>query len=205
MENKTALPRDVQILDKQTPYHGYLRINRYDLRHDKFAGGTTEPLRREVMDRGEVVGLLPYDPKEDKVVLIEQFRIGAYAAAQAPWLTEIVAGVIGSDETPEAVARRETVEETGLEPGRIESIGFYLMSPGCSTEAMHLFCGEVDSRRADGIHGLDHEGEDIRVFSLPFDDAATLLTSGALTNFPIVLALQWLVINHQRLKSLWSP
>jgi ADP-ribose pyrophosphatase len=204
MEESSDPDRGVQVLARQTPYDGYLRIDRYDLRHGKFGGGKTKPMRREVMDRGEVVGLLPYDPREDKVVLIEQFRIGAYAASQKPWLTEIVAGVIGKDETPESVARRETIEETGLEPGRIEGIGFYLMSPGCSTEAMHLFCGEVDSRHASGIHGLDHEGEDIRVFSLSFDDAAALLTSGALTNFPIVLALQWLVINHQRIKSSWN-
>lgn len=204
MAQREPLIRNVQVIEKTSPYRGYLRIDRYELRHEKFEGGETEPMQREVMDRGQVTALLPYDPIEDQVVLIEQFRIGALAAQSNPWLTEIVAGVIGPGETPDEVARRETVEETGLEPGRIEPIGFYLMSPGCSSEAMHLFCGEVDSRHAGGVHGLDHEGEDIRVFAIPFEEAEALLMSGALTNFPIVLALQWLIISRKRIRHLWT-
>ena len=104
---------DVEILDKETAFQGYFRIDRYRLRHRLFAGGWSEAITREVFERGHVVGVLPYDPIEDRVVLIEQFRIGAYAAGFSPWLIEIVAGVIEAGEEPEEVARRETLEETG--------------------------------------------------------------------------------------------
>ena len=203
MANGPNLADTIMVDDLETLYEGYLRIDRYRLTHAKFGGGRTPVLSREVMERGHAVALLPYDPSADCVVLIEQFRIGAYAAGLHPWLVEIVAGIIDAGEDPEAVARRETREETGLEIGRLEAIGRYLTSPGCTSESLRIYCGEVDSAAAGGIHGLPDEGEDIRVFTLPFDEAAMLLTTGGFTNFPIVLAMQWLMINRERVRSLW--
>ncbi len=198
------LADSVLVDDLETLYEGYLRIDRYRLTHAKFDGGRTPALSRELMERGHAVALLPYDPSADRVVLIEQFRIGAYAGGFHPWLVEIVAGIIDAGESPEAVVRREAREETGLETGRLEAIGHYLTSPGCTSESLRIYCGEVDSEAAGGIHGLPDEGEDIRVFTLPFDEAAMLLTTGGFTNFPIVLAMQWLMINRERVRSLWA-
>jgi ADP-ribose pyrophosphatase len=52
-------------------------------------------------------------PQRDEVVLIEQFRVGAWAGVN-PWLIELVAGLIDKDEEPEEVAHREAEEEAGL-------------------------------------------------------------------------------------------
>ena len=109
------MAKDVEILDKSEQYKGYFRINRYRLRHRLYAGGWSGELQRELFERGHAVGVLPYDPAADSVVLIEQFRIGALVAGMEPWLTEIVAGIIEEGEAPEEVARRETREEAGLE------------------------------------------------------------------------------------------
>ena len=128
MAEGPCLKDTVELIEKERAYGGYLAIDRFRLTHGKFEGGRTPPITREVMARGEVVGLLPYDPRADQVVLIEQFRIGAYAAGVWAWLTEIVAGVMAPGETAEEVARRETLEETGLRPARIAPIGYYLMS-----------------------------------------------------------------------------
>jgi ADP-ribose pyrophosphatase len=204
MTDGPNLADSILVEDLESLYQGYLRIDHYRLTHAKFDGGRTPVLSRELMERGHAVALLPYDPVSDCVVLIEQFRIGAYAAGFHPWLVEIVAGIIDAQESPEAVARREAHEETGLEIGRLEPIGHYLTSPGCTSESLRIYCGEVDSETAGGIHGLPDEGEDIRVFTLPFDEAAMALTTGGFTNFPIVLAMQWLMINRERVRSLWA-
>src|SRR5690554_7851398 len=45
------------------------------------------------------------------LVLVEQFRIGALDKSPVPWLLEIVAGLIDTDEEPAEVARREAREE----------------------------------------------------------------------------------------------
>jgi ADP-ribose pyrophosphatase len=148
--------------------------------------------------------VLPYDPARDSVVLIEQFRIGAYAAGFAPWLIEPVAGMVEAGESPEEVARREAVEEAGCEITDLEPIGNVLSSPGGTTEVYHLFCGRADSTGIGGIHGLAHEQEDIRAFTLPVDTALERLAKGEYNNAITVMTLQWLALNRERLKKKWS-
>ena len=140
----------------------------------------------------------------DQVVLIEQFRIGAYAAGLKPWLVEPVAGIVEPGETPEAVARRETVEEAGCEIAELEPIGTVMSSPGGCSELLHLYCGRVDSDGVGGIHGLEHEQEDIRAFVLPLDDALKRMAMSEYNNASTVITLQWLALNRERLKKKWS-
>jgi len=185
-------------------YAGFFRLERLRLRHALFAGGMSPPLTRELFERGHAVAVLPYDPVADAVVLIEQFRVGALARPGGPWLVEIVAGIIDGDEGPEAVARREAVEEADLRLGRLEQIGRFYVSPGGSSESVQLFCGEVDAGGAGGVHGLVEEGEDIRVFAEPFAAAMQRLAAGGIDSATPVIALQWLALNRARLRQAWA-
>lgn len=195
---------DVEILAKDTVYDGYFRIDRYRLRHRRHEGGWTGEITREVFERGHVAAVLPYDPERDAVVLIEQFRIGAWAAAKPCWLTEIVAGVIDDGESAEAVARREMEEETGCPVTALEPIGSYLSSPGGTSESVALFVGRVDSRKAGGIHGLPDENEDIKVLARPWSEVEAELKAGLLTNAATLIALQWLALNRDALRRRWG-
>jgi ADP-ribose pyrophosphatase len=195
---------NVELIEKTTPYQGFFRIDVYHLRHRRFGGGWTEVMSRELFERGHATVVLPYDPVRDAVVLIEQFRIGAYAAGFAPWLIEPVAGIVEPGESPEEVARREALEEANCEITELESIGTVLSSPGGCSEVHHLFCGRVDSEGVGGIHGLEHEHEDIRAFTLTLDTALERLGRGEYNNVSTVMTLQWLALNRDRLKKKWS-
>jgi ADP-ribose pyrophosphatase len=195
---------NVDVLAKETVYDGYFRIDRYRLRHRRHEGGWTGEITREVFERGHVAAVLPYDPDRDAVVLIEQFRIGAYAAGEPCWLTEIVAGVIDEGETAEAVARREMEEETGRPVGALEPIGSYLSSPGGASESVALYVGRVDSREAGGVHGLADENEDIRVLVRPWSEIEADLKRGLFTNAATLIALQWLALNRTELRARWG-
>lgn len=195
---------DVDVVEKTTSYEGHFRIERYRLRHKRFGGGWTEVMSRELFERGHAAVVLPYDPSRDAVVLIEQFRVGAYAAGRAPWLIEPVAGIVEPGEAPEAVARREAVEEAGCEIFELEPIGTVLPSPGGCSEVLYLYCGRVDSAGVGGIHGLAHEHEDIRAFVEPLDAALAQLAEGKYVNASTVMTLQWLALNRERLKKIWS-
>jgi len=195
----------VEIIDKQLGYDGFFRIEKYRLRHTLFNGGMSETIRRELFQRGHAVALLPYDPVTDELVLIEQFRIGAIDDPAGPWLTEMVAGIIDKDETPEAVARREAKEEAGCEILALEPIMNYYVSPGGASETIALFCGRVDSRQVtEGIYGLDEEHEDIRVIKLPFDQAVAWLDEGRINSAAPIIALQWLMMNRPALRQRWT-
>lgn len=195
---------DVEIVDRETVYDGYFRMDSYRLRHRLHDGGWGREVTRELFERGHAAALLPYDPVLDAVVLIEQFRIGAYAAGWKPWLIEVVAGIIEPDETAEEVVRREAAEEAGLTVTELLPIAAYLPSPGGTSETTSLFCGRVDAARAGGIHGLADEGEDIEVSVHEGKDVETLISSGRIRNAASLIALQWFLLNRQSLRQRWG-
>jgi ADP-ribose pyrophosphatase len=203
---ETATPeRDVEVLEKTTPYRGFFRMDVYRLRHRKFDGGWTQELSREVFERGHAVAVLPYDPERDRVILIEQFRIGAYAAGLDAWLLETVAGVIEESESAQDVARREAHEEAGCDITDLVPIAEIMLSPGGCSETLAVYCGRVDSRGAGGIHGLAHEGEDIRVLVLPPEDALARVMATRGANANAIIPLQWLLLNRRELQQRWLP
>jgi ADP-ribose pyrophosphatase len=195
---------DVEILEKATVWKGRFQVDRYRLRHKLHAGGWSEPFVREVFERGHAAAVLPYDPVLDRVVLIEQFRPGAYAAGRHPWLIEIVAGIIDPGETAESVVRREAWEEARVTLRDLEPIATCLVTPGACSESLDIFVGRTDAAGAGGVYGLPHEHEDIRVFTLAVDEAQRLLAGRKIENAVCVIALQWLLLNRMQLRNRWG-
>jgi ADP-ribose pyrophosphatase len=195
---------DVEILSRTEKYKGFLKVEEYRLRHRLFAGGWSPPISRELMERGHAVAAVLYDPLRERLVLIEQFRIGAYAAGEAPWMVECVAGMRKAHEKAEDVVAREIKEETGLDMLALAPIGRTMASPGGTSECCDIFVAKVDSRNAGGVHGLEHEGEDIRVVAEDFDDAfASFFDGRRLGSAFTLLALQGLALNRARLRAQW--
>lgn len=110
--------RDVRLEQDEPLYQGFFRLHRLTLSHPRFEGGRVR-VQREIFDRGDAVCVLLYDPLADAVVLVEQFRAGALGKVDSPWLLELVAGMVEAGESAEAVARRESVEEAGVELGPV--------------------------------------------------------------------------------------
>lgn len=194
---------DVEILATETVYRGFFQMLKYRLRHRLFAGGWSEPMSRELFERGHAVVVLPYDPVRDQIVVLEQFRIGALDEVRGPWLMEFVAGMVEEGESVEAVARREAGEEAGLELLALEKVAHCLVSPGGTSEALDILCARVDSSGVGGIHGLNSEHEDIRVSVLDWTRAEEYLQQGRFNSAGPLIAMQWLVMNRERLRQEW--
>jgi ADP-ribose pyrophosphatase len=194
-----------EVLDKAIGYSGFFRMEKYRLRHELFSGGWSPDITRECLERGHAVAVLPYDPERDQIVLLEQFRIGALGFPSGPWLLEIVAGIMDEPgETPEDVARRETVEEAGCELIELVPICHYLVSPGGTSESITLFCGRVNAAQVGGIRGVVDEHEDIRLHVVSRAEALNLLDSGRINSAAPIIALQWLKLNHSQLLERWG-
>jgi ADP-ribose pyrophosphatase len=181
------LKKDVEIISHEIAFQGYFRIERYRLKYHLFEGGWSNPITREIFERGHATGVLPYDPDTNKVVLIEQFRVGALNDVRSPWLIEIVAGIVEPEEDPTIVAKREAHEEAGLDILDLTPICHYWVSPGGCTESVHLFCGRVDAAKAGGIHGLDNESEDIKVHVVDADDAFAMVRDGTINQAAAII------------------
>lgn len=196
---------DVEIQERKRLYKGFFEMTLYKFRHRLFEGGWSKFMTREVFERDPVAAVLPYDPVRDTVVLIEQFRPGVMAAGhENPWTIEVVAGIIDDGETPEAMCHREAREEAGCTLGELLPIANFFPSPGGCTEYLYLYCGRVESEGLGGIHGLDHEEEDIRVFVESTDDALRRMESGSIGNATAILALQWLALHRDELRARWA-
>lgn len=189
---------DIKIEATDVVYNGYFKMMKYRFRHRLFAGGWSEAIERELFERGHAVAMLPYDPATDRVVLVEQIRVGAMVDSASPWQLEIVAGIIDKDETPQDVATREAQEEAGLAVSELVPMTRYLSSSGGCSERIHLYLGLVDASDADGIHGLPEEGEDILVHVVGFDTAMQWVAEGKIENAASIIALQWLALNKTR-------
>lgn len=204
MQTTSLTKTDVNILEQKTLYQGFFRLDHYLLQHRLFAGGFSKTLSREVFERGSAAAALLYDPIRDKIVLIEQFRVGALQDPESPWLIEVVAGILNPGEKLTDLITRETKEEAGLDVFDLHFMYHYWVTPGASTEQLTLFCAKVDSTKADGIHGLAEEGEDIRILVVSPEEAYELLDHGKIKNAPTIIGLLWLRLNKEWLREKWG-
>jgi ADP-ribose pyrophosphatase len=134
---------------------------------------------------GSVV-LIPVDEKGD-LLFVRQYR---HAAGLD--LLELPAGTLDKDEAPEACARREVREETGMAAARLELLGGFYLAPGYSTEYMHVYLATglvPDPLEADADEFLSVE-------SLPLDRALAMAERG---EFPDAKTLAALALARPRL------
>jgi len=193
---------DVKLEPIENLYDGFFKINLYQFKHALFAGGQSDTIKREILERGDAVAVLPYDPQTDRLLLIEQIRIGAIRSKGSPWLLECIAGMTDKSTDYEAVVKREAREEAGLELQHLEYMLSYLSSPGGTTERLYLYLALANlSELQSGVFGLETEGEDIKTHIISFNDAMARLNNGEIDNAATVISLQWLALNRERIQN----
>ncbi len=200
--NPVFTKADFEIEKDTVICQSFYQMREVVLNHQRFEGGSVQ-LKRDLFWRPDAVCVLLYDPKVEKVVLIEQFRIGTIDHPRSPWLLELVAGLVEEGESAADVAYRESIEEAGAKVLDLAHISRFTPSPGGVREYIDLFCACVDSTHIGGVHGLAEEGEDIKVHLFPVEDAFAMLKTGEVDNAPAIIALQWLQLNKESLKRQW--
>ncbi|MCI2398523.1 gamma-glutamylcyclotransferase [Aliiroseovarius subalbicans] len=193
---------DVAVTDARRPYSNFFTLEEHDLSFRRFNGAMSASVNRAGFLGGDAVTVLPYDPVRDRVLVIEQFRVGPHLRGDPhPWVLEPIAGRIDAGESPQDAARREGLEEAGLEMQALEHIADYYPSPGAVSEFLYSYVGLADlPDSAAGLGGVDHEQEDIRSHVISFDRLMELVTSGEAGCGPLVLSALWLGQNRDRLR-----
>jgi len=136
--------------------------------------------RWEYVDRVNATGaaILAAVTPEQKVLLVEQYRIPVHART-----IELPAGIIGdepggSEESQAEAARRELLEETGYAAAKLEHLTTGAASSGLISELVTLF-------RASGLHRAGKGGwiahEDITVHEVPLSEVDDWLEAKART------------------------
>jgi nudix-type nucleoside diphosphatase (YffH/AdpP family) len=200
----SPLTRDeVELTSLERPYEKFFTVEEYQTRFRRFDGSWSDTGARAIFNVGDAVTVLPYDPARDLVLLVEQLRIGAYAQGDPqPWLLEPVAGIVDAGESYEETAYRETREEAHAELTALHKVAGYYPSPGGIAQYLVSYIGITelaDDRRKVG--GLESEGENIRNLLVTYEQLVTMLEAGELVNAPLVLSVQWLMLNRDRLRA----
>ncbi|MBV7379613.1 NUDIX domain-containing protein [Maritimibacter dapengensis] len=193
---------DVEITKARRPYANYFTLEEHDLRFRRFDGSFSQEVNRAGFVGGDAVTVLPYDPKADTVLLVEQFRMGPFLRGDPnPWMLEPIAGRVDPGEAVETTARREALEEAGLALGKLHYVSGHYPSPGAVTEYVYAYVAEADLAGVDGrVAGLVSEAENIRSHVVSFERFMDLVASDEAGVGPLVVSAYWLALNRARLR-----
>ena len=193
--------RHVSTHNKNIVYKGFFSVEERSLSYKKFNNEQSAVLKRSALISSDAVIVLPYDPINDRVLLIEQFRMGPYVKGdEAPWVLEPIAGLIDAGETPESAGIREAREEAHLEIKKFELVARSYPSPGISTEFFHQYVGIVELPDSSNlIAGLLSESEDIRSHIFNWMEFYSMIVKGEVKVGPAILLGLWLAKNRKSL------
>ncbi|XDA99792.1 NUDIX domain-containing protein [Sulfitobacter sp. LCG007] len=193
----------IQIERRAREYAEFFALDAFKLRHERFDGAMSADLDRAVFIAADAALVLPYDPERDRVLLVEQFRMGPLARDDRQcWQYEPIAGRIDAGETPAAAALREAREEAGLDIARLIPIAETYPTPGTSSEYYYLYLGIAALPDGIGGHGgLAAENEDIRSHLIDFEALMGLCDTRQVVNAPLVMAAYWLARHRERLRA----
>jgi len=176
------------------------------LSYQKFNKTQSEVVIRSALISSDAVIVLPYDPVNDRVLLIEQFRTGPYLKGDNnPWVLEPIAGLVDEGETPETAGIRESQEEARLKIDKLELVARSYPSPGISTEFFHQYIGIVSLPESTNlVSGLESEAEDIRSHIFPYKEFTKMIVERRINVGPAILLGLWLSKNRKNLRKKYS-
>jgi nudix-type nucleoside diphosphatase (YffH/AdpP family) len=194
------MTKRIEIIEETEVFkQAIFRVVAATLKFELYDGTMSDKLVRLNLDRGDSVAALIHDVQNDVLLVTEQFRYPTHEKGPG-WLTEIVAGMVDTDEAPADSMRREIWEEVGYRVSSLQHIGTFYLSPGGSSERIHLYYSAVDQAdRGSSGGGKLSEGEDVLVMKMPVDQALEELDRGRIMDAKTMIALQWLALNRDTL------
>jgi ADP-ribose pyrophosphatase len=170
----------MSLISTERRYTG--RVINLDVDTVEFPDGSSGQL--EMVRHPGASAVVPFldDPgaADPRILLLRQFR---HAADGYIW--EIPAGRLDPGETPEACARRELAEETGMRASRLERLTTFFTTPGFTDERIHLFL-------AGGLEEGEHRREADEFMELcptRWSEALGLIERGEMVDGKTLVAL----------------
>ena len=143
----------------------FLRLERMHL-----TAATGTAVRRDVVRHPGAVAVVALH--EGAVALIRQYR-----AAVAEDVLEIPAGKLDQPgEDVEAAARRELIEEVGLEAGELQLIADVWTAPGFTDERMRIYLATGCTAVERVPHGVEEESAEVEM--VPLERVPGMIAAG---------------------------
>ena len=165
---------------------GWAKLDRYTIRYTRGDGGEVV-IHREVHDHGHGATVLPYDTQRGTVLLVRQFRLPACRHDGDGFIIGTGAGLLDGED-PAQCAEREAEGELGFRLANLRFMTTVYATPGAVTERLSLFIADYDhAARISAGGGEAHEGEDIEVMEMPFEEMRRMVQDGRIVDAKNVL------------------
>ena len=135
---------------------------------------------REILNVGDVVFALCFNPEEKKFYLIKQFR-PFYFVRDKKFKYEIVGGLVDKGESLIDALKREIKEEIGVKTKKIVKLTTYCPVPGYSDEIVHVYYAEVEKIKLKTLYNRN-ENEEIKIFKLSLNELKKINESKSIQN-----------------------
>lgn len=181
------------IIGRELVYDGWYKFSRVQIR---LPDGVV--VERHLLDNGQAVAVLPYDPVRRCCLLITQPRAAVLAAGEPPVLEAIAGGLDGA--APAVRIVEEAMEEGGLRLGALEPVANIWPIPPVSTERVMLYLAEYgEADRVGEGGGAEGEFEAITVHEIGLDALRDMVQAGTLTDAKTLVLAQALLLRRPEL------
>jgi GDP-mannose pyrophosphatase NudK len=152
--------------------------------------GEVRIIDHEIYHYKQAAAVLLYHAARGVVLLVRQFRLGAFLCDGSLDLIEVCAGMLDG-QPPDVSVAREAWEEVGVRVKRLEHAFDIFTSPGGMTEKIACFVApySVEDRKGEG-GGVDAD-EYITVIEMPFADALLKIATGQIRDAKTVALLYY--------------
>lgn len=156
-ERIEAMEPPYRVLQSKNKYRGQV----FDVDQVKVVLPDGHTKHLDIVTHNGAVTIIPIDT-EGLIWFIRQYRHPAKG-----YILELPAGTMENDEPPEMCALRETREEIGMAPGKLEELGTFFLAPGYSTEFMYVYL--ATDLRLDPLEG--DSDEFLSIVKMPIAEA----------------------------------
>lgn len=175
-------------LKEKTMSSSYLyRGKIINVRQDRVLDARGKAFFREIVEHPGAVAILALNENRE-VILVKQHRQPAGEV-----LLEIPAGKLEPNEEALFCARRELLEETGLQAEKWQELGYFYTSPGFCDELIYLYLAEGLSK---GIATTSDPEENILEAVFPLAQAGSMIADGLIKDGKTIIALQYAMLKY---------
>jgi len=182
---KVIIEKEQLVLDD------YFKVGEAILQHERFDGSMSPSMRRLNFERGDSVAVLLWNEDKEKAILTKQFRYPTYKKGEG-WIIEVIAGSLKPQEDPMEAMQREVLEETGYQVEHLDFLHTFFVSPGGTSERIHLFYAATNNAaKIEEGGGLATENEDIELVEWSKQDMQAALSNHQILDAKTLIAVQW--------------
>lgn len=185
----------VKIINQKTIYHGWSKLEKYELRYTR-ENGEVEHQIREIYDSGDGATVLLINLDTEKILLVRQYRLAAHLNGHPDgFLLECCAGMLDAND-PDSAIKKEIEEETGYEVTNVNKLFEAYATPGAHKEKIHFYYAFYDNmKKSSKGGGLIKEQEEIEIVEFSFNEIMPLIHEGKIMDAKTIVLLTYGILH----------